>query len=76
MVFSEVYGNTLKNGYQFPSRHHFLYFAIVFSIETEGDDPFLQDESHSVLHIDSLGHVLYAFINGELAGNKTELLRM
>lgn len=38
-----------------------------FSIETKGDQPFQNDGSQAI-HVDSLGHGLYAFINGELAG--------
>ncbi|KAM7496716.1 hypothetical protein LguiA_021130 [Lonicera macranthoides] len=32
--------------------------------------PFLQDGSQTVLHVDSLGHVLHAFVNGKLAGSE------
>ncbi|KAL0436447.1 UNVERIFIED_CONTAM: Beta-galactosidase 8 [Sesamum radiatum] len=35
----------------------------------KGDEPFLEDGSQTVLHVDSLGHVLNAFINGKLAGS-------
>ncbi|KAK4408517.1 Beta-galactosidase 8 [Sesamum angolense] len=38
-------------------------------IETEGDEPFMQDGSQTVLHADSLGHALYVFLNEELAGS-------
>lgn len=31
-------------------------------------EPFLQDGSQTVLHVESLGHALHAFINGKLAG--------
>ncbi|KAF7119915.1 hypothetical protein RHSIM_Rhsim13G0093500 [Rhododendron simsii] len=32
-------------------------------------EPFLQDGSQTVLHVESLGHALHAFINGKLAGS-------
>ncbi|KAK6163297.1 hypothetical protein DH2020_000161 [Rehmannia glutinosa] len=38
----------------------YLWYSL--SIETKGD-------SKTVLHVDSLGHTLYAFINGALAGS-------
>lgn len=37
-------------------------------MQIKGDDPILKEESQAVLHVDSLGHGLYAFINGQLAG--------
>lgn len=39
------------------------------STEMPGDEPFLQDGSQTVLHVESLGHALHAFINGNVAGN-------
>lgn len=39
------------------------------SIEIKGNEPFLQDGSQTVLHVQSLGHALYAFINKKLAGS-------
>ncbi|KAL0417735.1 UNVERIFIED_CONTAM: Beta-galactosidase 8 [Sesamum radiatum] len=45
----------------------YLWYSL--SIEMKGDEPFLEDGSQTVLHVDSLGHVLYAFINGKLAGS-------
>ncbi|KAK4487784.1 hypothetical protein RD792_005528, partial [Penstemon davidsonii] len=40
------------------------YMWYSLSIETKGDE-----SQTGVLHVDSLGHTLYAFINGELAGS-------
>ncbi|PIN14052.1 Beta-galactosidase [Handroanthus impetiginosus] len=37
--------------------------------EIKGDEPFLEDGSQTTLHIDSLGHALFVFINGKLAGS-------
>ncbi|KAL0418191.1 UNVERIFIED_CONTAM: Beta-galactosidase 8 [Sesamum radiatum] len=45
----------------------YLWYSL--SIETEGDEPFMQDGSQTVLHVDSLGHALYVFLNEELAGS-------
>ncbi|KAL0460210.1 UNVERIFIED_CONTAM: Beta-galactosidase 8 [Sesamum latifolium] len=45
----------------------YLWYSL--SIQMKGDEPFLEDGSQAVLHVDSLGHVLYAFINGKLAGS-------
>ncbi|KAH6810404.1 beta-galactosidase 8 [Perilla frutescens var. frutescens] len=45
----------------------YLWYSL--SIETKGDEPFLKDESQTVLRVNSLGHGLYAFINGQLAGS-------
>ncbi|KAK6138071.1 hypothetical protein DH2020_028186 [Rehmannia glutinosa] len=45
----------------------YLWYSL--SIETKGDHPLLKDGSQMVLHVDSLGHALYAFINGKLAGS-------
>ncbi|KAK6144403.1 hypothetical protein DH2020_021223 [Rehmannia glutinosa] len=42
----------------------YLWYSL--SIETKGDHPFVKDGSQTTLHVDSLGHALYAFINGEL----------
>lgn len=39
------------------------------SMNIKGDEPFLQDGSQTVLHVESLGHGLHAFINGKLAGS-------
>ncbi|KAL9272727.1 Beta-galactosidase 8-like protein [Drosera capensis] len=40
------------------------------SIGIKGDELFLQNGSATVLHIDSLGHGLHAFINGKPAGTQ------
>ncbi|KAL0284093.1 UNVERIFIED_CONTAM: Beta-galactosidase 8 [Sesamum angustifolium] len=45
----------------------YLWYSL--SIDTEGDEPFMQDGSQTVLHVDSLGHALYVFLNEELAGS-------
>ncbi|KAK2987762.1 hypothetical protein RJ640_016357 [Escallonia rubra] len=39
------------------------------STEIKGDEPFLQDGSQTVLHVESLGHVLYTFVNGKFAAS-------
>ncbi|KAL8516052.1 hypothetical protein ACS0TY_014649 [Phlomoides rotata] len=44
----------------------YLWYSL--SIETKGDELFQKDGSQAI-HVDSLGHGLYAFINGELAGS-------
>lgn len=41
-----------------------LYCSIII----KGNEPFLQNGSQTVLHVESLGHGLHAFINGKLAG--------
>ncbi|XP_047939162.1 beta-galactosidase 8 [Salvia hispanica] len=45
----------------------YLWYSL--SIETKGDEPFLEDGSQPVLHVDSLGHALNVFINGKVAGS-------
>ncbi|KAA8550416.1 hypothetical protein F0562_002100 [Nyssa sinensis] len=45
----------------------YLWYSL--SIEIQGDEHFLQDGSQTVLHVESLGHALNAFINGKLAGS-------
>lgn len=45
-----------------------------FSVEIKGDEPFLINGSQTKLHVDSLGHGLYAFVNGQLAGNGKNML--
>ncbi|KAI3822853.1 hypothetical protein L1987_10452 [Smallanthus sonchifolius] len=44
----------------------YLWYSV--SIEIKGDEPFLHDGSQTTLHVKSLGHVLYLFINGQLEG--------
>lgn len=39
------------------------------SIQVDDDEPFLHDGSQPVLHVQSSGHVLRVFINGEFAGS-------
>ncbi|XVF47153.1 hypothetical protein PTKIN_Ptkin03bG0086400 [Pterospermum kingtungense] len=45
----------------------YLWYSL--SMDIRGDEPFLQDGSQTVLHVESLGHALHAFINGKLAGS-------
>ncbi|XP_038705830.1 beta-galactosidase 8 [Tripterygium wilfordii] len=45
----------------------YLWYSI--STNIKGDEPFLGDGSQTVLHVESLGHVLHAYINGRLAGS-------
>ncbi|KAL7201941.1 hypothetical protein ACSBR1_033602 [Camellia fascicularis] len=45
----------------------YLWYSL--STDIQGDEPFLQDGSQTVLHVESLGHALHAFINGKLAGS-------
>ncbi|KAI3688189.1 hypothetical protein L1987_81899 [Smallanthus sonchifolius] len=45
----------------------YLWYSI--SIDIKGDEPFLHDGSQTTLHVKSLGHVLYLFINGQLEGS-------
>ncbi|KAL9241232.1 hypothetical protein vseg_015363 [Gypsophila vaccaria] len=40
------------------------------SIVIKGDEPFLQNGSQAVLHVESLGHGLHAFVNGKLAATR------
>ncbi|KAK8582170.1 hypothetical protein V6N13_145151 [Hibiscus sabdariffa] len=47
----------------------YLWYSL--SMDIKGDEPFLQDGSQTVLHVESLGHALHAFINGKLAGSGT-----
>lgn len=47
----------------------YLWYSI--STVIQGDEPFLQDGSQTVLHVESLGHALRAFINGKFAGGGT-----
>ncbi|RRT77187.1 hypothetical protein B296_00028426 [Ensete ventricosum] len=39
------------------------------SIDINGDEPFLFNGTQTTLHIESLGHVLHAFVNGQLSGS-------
>ncbi|XVE59812.1 hypothetical protein DITRI_Ditri05aG0076900 [Diplodiscus trichospermus] len=45
----------------------YLWYSL--SINVKGDEPFLENGSQTVLHVESLGHALRAFINGKLAGS-------
>lgn len=46
----------------------YLWYSL--STNIPGDNPFLDDGSQGVLHIESLGHALHAFVNKKLAGSK------
>ncbi|XP_042955373.1 beta-galactosidase 8-like isoform X3 [Carya illinoinensis] len=45
----------------------YLWYSL--GIEIKGDEPFLEDGSQTVLHVESLGHALHAFTNGKLVGS-------
>ncbi|KAJ4726013.1 Beta-galactosidase [Melia azedarach] len=45
----------------------YLWYSL--STDVKADEPFLGDGSQTVLHVQSLGHALHAFINGKLAGS-------
>ncbi|CAK9174393.1 unnamed protein product [Ilex paraguariensis] len=45
----------------------YLWYSL--STDITGDEPFLQGGSQTVLHVESLGHAIYGFINGKLAGS-------
>ncbi|KAG6620967.1 hypothetical protein I3842_Q048200 [Carya illinoinensis] len=45
----------------------YLWYSL--GIEIKGDEPFLEDGSQTVLHVESLGHALHAFANGKLVGS-------
>jgi uncharacterized membrane protein len=48
----------------------FIFFLVTFvSTNIKGDEPFLEDGSQTVLHVESIGHAFHAFINGKLAGD-------
>ncbi|XP_043696699.1 beta-galactosidase 8 [Telopea speciosissima] len=47
----------------------YLWYSLRTDIQ--GNEPFLQDGTQAVLHVESLGHALHAFINGNLAGSGT-----
>ncbi|XP_008225494.1 PREDICTED: beta-galactosidase 8 [Prunus mume] len=47
----------------------YLWYSL--SIDVTNSETFLQDGSQTVLHVESLGHALHAFINGKLAGSGT-----
>lgn len=51
----------------------FLTFMIVLaSMNLNADDPLLQGGSQQVLHVDSNGHAIHVFINGNLTGDTTK----
>ncbi|KAL8092369.1 beta-galactosidase 8 isoform X1 [Apium graveolens] len=45
------------------------YMWYSLSTEVKGDEPYLDNGSQTVLHVESLGHVLHAFVNGKLEGS-------
>ncbi|GLT81831.1 hypothetical protein SLE2022_002610 [Rubroshorea leprosula] len=45
----------------------YLWYSL--SINIKGDETFLGDGYQTILHVESLGHALRAFINGKLAGS-------
>ncbi|VFQ96605.1 unnamed protein product [Cuscuta campestris] len=45
----------------------YLWYSL--SIDIKGDEPFLENGSHAVLHVQSLGHALHAFVNGIFSGS-------
>ncbi|XP_077245167.1 beta-galactosidase 8 isoform X2 [Tasmannia lanceolata] len=45
----------------------YLWYSI--RIEIHGNEPFLLNGTQTVLHVESLGHVLHTFVNGKLAGS-------
>ncbi|GMY10357.1 beta-galactosidase 8 [Fagus crenata] len=45
----------------------YLWYSL--SIDIKGNEPFLEDGSQTVLHVESLGHALHVFINGKFAGS-------
>ncbi|XP_040991166.1 beta-galactosidase 8 [Juglans microcarpa x Juglans regia] len=45
----------------------YLWYSL--GIEIKSDEPFLEDGSQTVLHVESLGHALHAFTNGKLVGS-------
>ncbi|KAJ7980980.1 Beta-galactosidase [Quillaja saponaria] len=47
----------------------YLWYSL--SIDLGGDELFVKVGSQAVLHVESLGHALHAFINGKLAGSVT-----
>ncbi|KAI6669370.1 hypothetical protein NL676_004255 [Syzygium grande] len=46
----------------------YLWYSL--STDFTGKEPFLEDGSQAVLHVESLGHALHAFVNKKLAGSK------
>lgn len=44
------------------------YLWYTTSIQVDDDEPFLHGGTQPVLHVESLGHALHVFINGEFAG--------
>lgn len=46
------------------------YLWYSFSTNFTGSEPVLQGGSQTILHVESLGHGLYAFVNGKFAGSR------
>ncbi|KAF3327137.1 beta-galactosidase 6 isoform X1 [Carex littledalei] len=47
----------------------YLWYSI--SVNIRGDEPYLVSGAQTLLHVESLGHVLRAFVNGRLVGGRT-----
>ncbi|KAB5540687.1 hypothetical protein DKX38_013661 [Salix brachista] len=47
----------------------YLWYSL--STVIKDNEPLLEDGSQTVLHVESLGHALHAFVNGKLAGSGT-----
>ncbi|PIA65509.1 hypothetical protein AQUCO_00100780v1 [Aquilegia coerulea] len=47
----------------------YLWYSL--STQIQGTEPFLKEGTKPVIHVESLGHALHAFINGKLAGSAT-----
>ncbi|KAH8499418.1 hypothetical protein H0E87_018068 [Populus deltoides] len=47
----------------------YLWYSL--STVIKDNEPFVEDGSKTVLHVESLGHALHAFVNGKLAGSGT-----
>ncbi|KAG5566745.1 hypothetical protein RHGRI_002326 [Rhododendron griersonianum] len=45
----------------------YLWYSLSTNVQV--DEPFLKDGSQTVLHVESLGHALHAYVNGKLAGS-------
>lgn len=45
-----------------------FWWVFFFSVNIRGDEPYLVSGAQTLLHVESLGHVLRAFVNGRLVG--------
>ncbi|PSR89976.1 Beta-galactosidase [Actinidia chinensis var. chinensis] len=74
--FHEPVGISSKNAFQkrglleqintTADKSDYLWYSL--STDVRADEPFLEDGSQTVLHVESLGHAFHAFVNGKLAG--------